>query len=262
MGVDGPVKWGFLSTANINDKLLPGAEASPDVDPLPTPMTARSGGASSPPRTSTTSSCRRPASLMYVVAVASRDAGRAEAYARERGIERAYGSYEELPHPEVEVAHLAAELHARRVVDPRARGGQARALRKAAQPPSGGCGAGLRRRRGGRPHPHGGLHVPAQPADEAPRRARRGRRHRAPAAGRAASTASKGCSCSTSRGRRSGLRSGKDARWPNAHSRSGCSSWSGSHRSQTSRSTGSSRSTSLWHNPSPGRTDPPPKRSS
>jgi len=46
MGVDGPVKWGFLSTANINDKLLPGAEASPDVN---------------------------------VVAVASRDAGRAEA---------------------------------------------------------------------------------------------------------------------------------------------------------------------------------------
>ena len=32
MGVDDAVKWGFLSTANINDKLLPGAEASPDVD--------------------------------------------------------------------------------------------------------------------------------------------------------------------------------------------------------------------------------------
>jgi predicted dehydrogenase len=75
MGVDGPVKWGFLSTANINDKLLPGAQASQDVD---------------------------------VVAVASRDAGRAEAYARERGIERAYGSYEELlADPEVEAVYIS-----------------------------------------------------------------------------------------------------------------------------------------------------------
>ena len=75
MGVDGPVRWGFLSTANINDKLLPGAQASPDVD---------------------------------VVAVASRDAGRAEAYARERGIERAYGSYEELlADPEVEAVYIS-----------------------------------------------------------------------------------------------------------------------------------------------------------
>jgi predicted dehydrogenase len=57
------VTWGFLSTANINDKLLPGARASDRVD---------------------------------LVAVASRDRARAEAYARERGIERSYGSYEEL----------------------------------------------------------------------------------------------------------------------------------------------------------------------
>jgi predicted dehydrogenase len=57
------VAWGFLSTAKINDKLLPGARASDRVD---------------------------------VIAVASRDPGRADAYARERGIERAYGSYEAL----------------------------------------------------------------------------------------------------------------------------------------------------------------------
>ena len=57
------VTWGFLSTANINDKLLPGARASDRVE---------------------------------LLAVASRDRTRAEAYARERGIERAYGSYEEL----------------------------------------------------------------------------------------------------------------------------------------------------------------------
>jgi predicted dehydrogenase len=62
VGVDGAVRWGFLSTAKINDKLLPGAEESPDVD---------------------------------VVAVASRDPGRAEAYARERGIGQAFGSYDE-----------------------------------------------------------------------------------------------------------------------------------------------------------------------
>jgi predicted dehydrogenase len=57
------VRWGFLSTANINDKLLPGARASDRLE---------------------------------VIAVASRTVGRAEAYARERGIERAYGSYEAL----------------------------------------------------------------------------------------------------------------------------------------------------------------------
>jgi xylose dehydrogenase (NAD/NADP) len=75
LGVDGAVRWGFLSTANINDKLLPGAQASPDLD---------------------------------VVAVASRDAGRAEAYARKRGIERAYGSYEELlADPEVEAVYIS-----------------------------------------------------------------------------------------------------------------------------------------------------------
>jgi predicted dehydrogenase len=75
LGVDGTVKWGFLSTATINDKLLPGAEASPDVD---------------------------------LVAVASRDARRAEAYARERGIERSYGSYDELlADPDVEAVYIS-----------------------------------------------------------------------------------------------------------------------------------------------------------
>ena len=75
MGMNGAVKWGFLSTANINDKLLPAAQASPDVD---------------------------------VVAVASRDQGRAEAYAGERGIERAYGTYEELlADPEVEAIYIS-----------------------------------------------------------------------------------------------------------------------------------------------------------
>ena len=73
MGLE--VQWGFLSTANINDKLLPGAEASPDVE---------------------------------LAAVASRDLGRAEAYARERGIERAYGSYEDLlADPKLEAVYIS-----------------------------------------------------------------------------------------------------------------------------------------------------------
>jgi xylose dehydrogenase (NAD/NADP) len=55
--------WGILSTARINRLVLAGARKSDRVD---------------------------------VVAVASRDAGRADAYAREQGIERSYGSYEAL----------------------------------------------------------------------------------------------------------------------------------------------------------------------
>jgi xylose dehydrogenase (NAD/NADP) len=73
--VSGAVGWGFLSTANINDKLLPGAAASDRV---------------------------------HLVAVASRDAARAEAYARARGIERAYGSYEALlADPDVEAVYIS-----------------------------------------------------------------------------------------------------------------------------------------------------------
>jgi xylose dehydrogenase (NAD/NADP) len=69
------VSWGFISTANINDKLLAGAAESDRVD---------------------------------IIAVASRDAARAEAYARERGIERAYGSYEELlADPDVEAVYIS-----------------------------------------------------------------------------------------------------------------------------------------------------------
>jgi xylose dehydrogenase (NAD/NADP) len=57
------VKWGILSTADINKKLLAGAAASDDVE---------------------------------VIAVGSRDHGRAEEFARTWGIDRAYGTYDEL----------------------------------------------------------------------------------------------------------------------------------------------------------------------
>lgn len=59
------VKWGVLSTARINDKFLAGVASS---------------------------------SAGEVLAVASRDGARAQAYARERGIERAYGGYDALLH--------------------------------------------------------------------------------------------------------------------------------------------------------------------
>src|SRR5262249_28472069 len=58
-----PVRWGLLSTARINEAILGGARRSERTQ---------------------------------VVAVASRDQARADAYARERGLVRAYGSYEAL----------------------------------------------------------------------------------------------------------------------------------------------------------------------
>jgi D-xylose 1-dehydrogenase (NADP+, D-xylono-1,5-lactone-forming) len=68
------VKWGILSTADINNKLLAGAAESDDVE---------------------------------VVAVGSRDLQRAEAFAGRWGIPRAYGSYDELlADPEVEAVYI------------------------------------------------------------------------------------------------------------------------------------------------------------
>jgi D-xylose 1-dehydrogenase (NADP+, D-xylono-1,5-lactone-forming) len=67
------VKWGIISTADINGKLLAGAAASDEVE---------------------------------VVAVGSRDLGKARAFADLHGIERAYGSYEDLlADPEVEAVY-------------------------------------------------------------------------------------------------------------------------------------------------------------
>jgi xylose dehydrogenase (NAD/NADP) len=75
VGLRAAVKWGIISTAHINRKLIPGAKASPKVD---------------------------------LVAVASRDQARADAYAREWEIERAYGSYEALlVDPEIEAVYIS-----------------------------------------------------------------------------------------------------------------------------------------------------------
>jgi D-xylose 1-dehydrogenase (NADP+, D-xylono-1,5-lactone-forming) len=69
------VAWGLMSTAPINERVLDAA---------------------------------RESELVEVVAVGSRDADRAEAYARERGIPRAHGSYDELlADPELEAVYIS-----------------------------------------------------------------------------------------------------------------------------------------------------------
>jgi D-xylose 1-dehydrogenase (NADP+, D-xylono-1,5-lactone-forming) len=69
------VKWGIVSTADINRKVIPGAHASDKVE---------------------------------LVAVASRDQARAEAYAREWEIPRAHASYEALlADPDVEAVYIS-----------------------------------------------------------------------------------------------------------------------------------------------------------
>jgi D-xylose 1-dehydrogenase (NADP+, D-xylono-1,5-lactone-forming) len=75
------MRWGLLSTANINRKLLRGAQETDEA---------------------------------AVVAVASRDRSRAEGFAREHGLERAHGSYEALlEDPEVDAIYnpLPNSLH-------------------------------------------------------------------------------------------------------------------------------------------------------
>jgi xylose dehydrogenase (NAD/NADP) len=67
--------WGIISTAYINRLVIPPAKASPTVD---------------------------------LVAVASRDQARADAYAQKWGIERAYGSYEALlADPDIEAVYIS-----------------------------------------------------------------------------------------------------------------------------------------------------------
>jgi len=73
--VSEPVRWGIVSTANINRAVIPGLQESPESE---------------------------------LVAVASRDPARAEAYAREHRIPRAHGSYESLlGDPEIEAVYIS-----------------------------------------------------------------------------------------------------------------------------------------------------------
>jgi D-xylose 1-dehydrogenase (NADP+, D-xylono-1,5-lactone-forming) len=74
-----PVRWGILSTADINRLVIPPAQASPEVD---------------------------------LVGVASRGQARADVYAREWGIPRAYASYEELlADDEIEAVYISLPNH-------------------------------------------------------------------------------------------------------------------------------------------------------
>jgi predicted dehydrogenase len=73
--VGSAVKWGIVSTADINRKVIPGAHASAKVE---------------------------------LLAVASRDQARADGYASEWEIPRAYGSYEALlADPDVEAVYIS-----------------------------------------------------------------------------------------------------------------------------------------------------------
>ena len=70
-----PVKWGIISTADINRKVIPGAHASDKVD---------------------------------LAAVASRNRARAEEYAKHWEIPRAFGSYDALlADPEIEAVYIS-----------------------------------------------------------------------------------------------------------------------------------------------------------
>ena len=75
MNADGAVRWGILSTARINDKLLAGAGEADGVE---------------------------------VVAVGSRDRARGEEFAQRHGIGRVHGSYEDLlADDDVEAVYIA-----------------------------------------------------------------------------------------------------------------------------------------------------------
>ena len=93
-----------------------------------------------------------------VVAVASRDAARAQAYAHEHGIAAAHGSYDELlEDPDVDAVYIALPEGAPpRVDDARARGRQARPRREAVHAASGASRRSVRRGRAPRAGPHRG----------------------------------------------------------------------------------------------------------
>ncbi len=134
------LRWGLLSTANINRALLGSGH----------------GG---------------------IVAVASRSAARAEAYAREHGIERAHGSYEALlADPEVDAVYipLPNSMHVEWSIRALEAGKHVLCEKPLSRHPDD-VDARLRRRRARGPRARGGVHVAPPPADRARPRARRRR---------------------------------------------------------------------------------------
>ena len=143
------MRWGLLSTANINRKLLAGAAGTDEAT---------------------------------VAAVASRDRSRAEAFAREHGIERALGSYEALlEDPEIDAVYnpLPNSMHVPWTVRALEAGKHVLCEKPLSRHPDEVEAAFAAARQQGR-HAGGGVHVAPPPADaRAARAARRGRRRAA-----------------------------------------------------------------------------------
>ena len=134
-----PVRWGILSTADINRKLLAGAALSADVE---------------------------------VVAVGSRELGRAQAFADQHGIPAAYGSYEELlADPAVEAIYnpLPNTMHCEWSIRALEAGKHVLCEKPMSSDPAEVEEAFAAAERTGLPA-HRGVHVPPPPADAAPRR--------------------------------------------------------------------------------------------
>ena len=130
------MRWGLLSTANINRKLLAGARGTDEAT---------------------------------VVAVASRDRSRAEAFAREHGIERALGSYEALlEDPEVDAVYipLPNSMHVPWSVRALEAGKHVLCEKPMTRRPAE-VEEAFAAARAGRPRAGGGVHVAPPPADAA-----------------------------------------------------------------------------------------------
>ena len=134
------VKWGVMSTADINRKFLAGAREASDTE---------------------------------ILAVASRDQDRAGAYARDNGIERAYGSYEALlADADVEAVYISLpnSMHVEWTVRALEAGKHVLCEKPFSRRQRG--RTRLRRRRAQRQAADGGVHVSPQPADAPADRAR------------------------------------------------------------------------------------------
>ena len=136
------IRWGILSTARIADRIVDGA---------------------------------RGAENAQITAVGSRDLARARAWADERGIEHAYGSYEELlASPEIDAVYipLPNSMHVEWSITALEAGKHVLCEKPLARDPAAG-GPRLRRRRARRPRADGGVHVALPPADRGARAAGR-----------------------------------------------------------------------------------------
>ena len=134
----GLIRLGIVSTAHINRLVIPGAQASDKVE---------------------------------LIAVASREQSRAEEYARTWGIERAYGSYEALlEDSDVDAVYISLPntMHCEWSIRALEAGKHVLCEKPFSRHPDEVEQAFDAAERS-RPPAHGGVHVPAQPADEASR---------------------------------------------------------------------------------------------